>query len=71
MEQEIIKRLEKIEEDLIEIKQDFEVYNHTADTNHKMVRVQIEVLKNYVEKCCNYKDYFDKFSLKNQETNTL
>ena len=58
MEQEIIKRLEKIEEDLAEIKQDFEVYNHTSDTNSKMIRVQIDTLKRYVEKCCNYKDYF-------------
>lgn len=38
MEHEIIRRLEKIEEDLAEIKQDFKVYNHTDDANSKIIR---------------------------------
>ncbi|MBO5478810.1 MAG: hypothetical protein J6A04_03740 [Clostridia bacterium] len=70
MDKEVIKKLEKIEKELIATKEqiltELAVYNNKFDSNLNALIVQNQVLKSRIDKYFNYKNYFDKLNNCNQ-----
>lgn len=63
MDKEIIERLEKIEKDLAETKQqiltEFAVYTHKVDMHTHDLTICHRYLKSALDKLFDYKNYFD------------
>ncbi len=64
MEKEILERLDRIEKDVLEAKQEIlaeiQVYSKKNHSDLLDIRIFNEVLKDKIEKYINYKDYYEK-----------
>ncbi len=64
MEKEILERLDQIEKEVLEAKQEIlaeiQVYSKKNHSDLLDIRIFNEVLKDKIEKYINYKDYYEK-----------
>lgn len=64
MDQYILERLEKIEEEMVRSKKqiltELAVYDNKINSTISSLKLQIQVLRNSVDKYFDYENYFDK-----------
>lgn len=64
MDQYILERLEKIEEEIVRSKKhiltELAVHDNKINSTISSLKLQIQVLKNSVDKYFDYENYFDK-----------